>query len=72
MEQDKEMIEKLQNDGYIRRYLNQKTAMEELNISAEVLNRIAKAAGAFIKIGGLIRINMIALYDYIDNEYAVQ
>ena len=71
MEQDKENIEKLQNDGYIRRYCSVEDAAEEMQLTEKNLREVARSARAIIKIGSIVRINMIALYDYIDRECAV-
>lgn len=72
MMNDEVIVEKWQQDGYIRRYLPLEKAMEETMIDETKLRELAKKANAMIKWGHLVRINMIALYDYLDRECTMQ
>lgn len=72
MENEKIIIEKWQNDGCMRRYISVDAAVKELQISNDKLNEIAKKANAIMRIGQLVRINMIALYRYMDKEYTAE
>ena len=71
MENEKVIIEKWKLDGCLRRYVSLKDAAAEMQLKEDKIRTIAKKANAIIKIGHLTRVNMIALYDYIDRECAV-
>ncbi len=71
-EQNKEVVDMLRDAGYIRRYCSIEDAMEEMQLSEDKLRKIAKKARAIVRIGTFIRVNMVALYQYIDQEYALQ
>lgn len=62
------VVDELEKAGYIRRYCSIKDAAKEIQITEYGTRRIAKEAGAMVKIGGLVRINMIVLYQFIDNK----
>lgn len=66
MRTEKVIIEKWKQDGYIRRYVSLEDAANELQISVSHTRIIANKANALVKLGNLPRVNMIALYDYID------
>lgn len=69
MEDNEEVIERWYEDGYIRRYLTIEKAVAETMIDECKLMTYAKKANAVLKIGRLYRINMIALYDYLDAKH---
>ena len=69
MEDNEEVIERWYEDGYIRRYLTIEKAVAETMIDECKLLTYAKKANAVLKIGRLYRINMIALYDYLDAKH---
>lgn len=71
MENEKVIIEKWKLDGCLRRYVSLEDAAAEMQLTEDKIRTIAKKANAIIKIGSLTRVNMIALYDYIDRECAV-
>ena len=71
MEKENEIIEEWKRQACMRRYVTRNEAAKELNLSLYSLDLVAKKAGATVKLGALLRINMIALYDYIDRECAV-
>lgn len=58
----------LKKAGYIRRYCSIKGAAKEMQISEYGARKIATQAGALVKIGKIYRINMIVLYQFIDNK----
>lgn len=69
MADTKDIVEQWKKDGSIRRYLSKEDAAAELQVGVYKLNELAKKANAYvILVGNTKRINMNALYDYIDRE----
>lgn len=68
MARNKAVVNELEKVGYIRRYCSIKDAAKEIQITEYGTRRIAKEAGALVKIGKIYRINMIVLYQFIDNK----
>lgn len=63
-----EIRRKWEQDNCIRRYLTVENASKEISISLTDIRRLARKANALLSIGNLVRIEMIALYKYLDNE----
>lgn len=66
--QNKATVDELEKAGYIRRYCNVRDAAKEMQISEYKVRKIAMQAGALVKIGNIVRINMIVLYQFIDSR----
>ena len=64
--------EKWLEKDYIRRYLCVEKVAEELGIRRERVIKLAEKANAIMRIGRTVHINMIALYDYLDNNIKEQ
>lgn len=60
--------EKWFKKGYVRRYLCVEKVAKELEITRYKAINLAKNANAIMSIGNTVRINMVALYDYLDNN----
>ena len=71
MENEKVIIEKWKLDGCLRRYVSLEDAAAEMQIKEDEIRTLARKANAMLQIGRMCRVNMIALYDYIDRECAV-
>ena len=71
MENEKVIVEKWKLDGCLRRYVSIEDAAAEMQLKEDKVRTIARKANAIIQIGRTCRVNMIALYDYIDRECAV-
>lgn len=68
MERDEKLQAYFKQDGVIRRYVREEDACSELMLSKVDLARLAAKAKAAVKFGNLIRIDMNALYAYVDKE----
>ena len=69
MGKEKVIIEKWKLDGCLRQYVSLEDAAAEMQLNKDRMRTIAKEANAIIKIGSLTRINMAALYDYLDAKH---
>lgn len=65
---NEEIKEYFRNTGVIRRYCTVEDACHEIRISRPMLLKVANAANAVARFGIYIRIDMTALYSYIDRE----
>lgn len=65
---NEEIKEYFTDTGVIRRFCNVADACKEIQIDQTTLLKVAKAANAVVKFGVCKRIDMTALYSYIDRE----
>lgn len=72
MNHSEELMQKWKNNGDLRRYLGLEDAAEEIQTSNEYMKTIATRANALVRLGNLYRVDMGALYDYIDRECTVR